>query len=40
MTAVVSGQVIPVDTDTSGRWGPRVVDFLTSVRAEIEKILG
>ena len=40
MTAVVSDQVIPVDTDTSGRWGPRVVDFLISVRSEIEKILG
>ncbi|MEC7810383.1 MAG: ABC transporter substrate-binding protein [Actinomycetota bacterium] len=40
MTAVVSDQVIPVDTDTSGRWGPRVVDFLISVHSEIEKILG
>ena len=40
MTAVEKGQVIPVDTDTSGRWGPRVVDFLKSVRSAIEKILG
>ena len=40
MTAVEKSQVIPVDTDTSGRWGPRVVDFLISVRSAIEKILG
>ena len=40
MTAVEKGQVILVDTDTSGRWGPRVVDFLKSVRSAIEKILG
>ena len=39
MTAVEKSQVIPVDTDTSGRWGPRVVDFLKSVRSAIEKIL-
>ena len=40
MTAVEKSQVIPVDTDTSGRWGPRVVDFLRSVRSAIEKISG
>ncbi|HJM37416.1 MAG TPA: ABC transporter substrate-binding protein [Acidimicrobiales bacterium] len=40
LTAVEKGRVIPVDTDTSGRWGPRVVDFLQSVRSAIEKILG
>jgi len=40
MTAVEESQVIPVDTDTSGRWGPRVVDFLKSVRSAIEKISG
>ena len=40
MTAVEKSQVIPVDTDTSGRWGPRVVDFLKSVRSAIEKISG
>ena len=40
LTAVEKGQVIPVDTDTSGRWGPRVVDFLTSVRSSIEEISG
>jgi len=40
MTAVEKGQVILVDTDTSGRWGPRVVDFLKFVRSAIEKILG
>jgi iron complex transport system substrate-binding protein len=40
LTAVEKGQVIPVDTDTSGRWGPRVVDFLKSVRFSIEEISG
>ena len=40
MTAVEKSQVIPVDTDTSGRWGPRVVDFLKSIRSAIEKISG
>ena len=35
LTAVEKDQVIPVDTDTSGRWGPRVVDFLRSVRSSI-----
>ena len=40
LTAVEKGQVIPVDTDTSGRWGPRVVDFLKSVRSSIEEISG
>ena len=39
LTAVEKGRVISVDTDTSGRWGPRVVDFLISVRSAIEKIL-
>jgi iron complex transport system substrate-binding protein len=40
LTAVQKSQVIPVDTDTSGRWGPRVVDFLRSVRSAIEKLSG
>ena len=40
LTAVEKDQVIPVDTDTSGRWGPRVVDFLKSVRSSIEEISG
>ena len=40
LTAVQKSQVIPVSTDTSGRWGPRVVDFLDSVRSAIEKISG
>ena len=40
LTAVQKSQVIPVDTDTSGRWGPRVVDFLKSIRSAIEKISG
>lgn len=31
ITAVVNGGVIPVDADTSSRWGPRVVDFAQSI---------
>ncbi len=31
ITAVASGGVIPVDADTSSRWGPRVVDFAQSI---------
>ena len=40
LTAVEKGQVIPVDTDTSGRWGTLVVDFIKSVRFSIEEISG
>lgn len=36
MTAVRNRRVVPVDTDMSGRWGPRVVEFLAEVRAAIE----
>jgi iron complex transport system substrate-binding protein len=31
ITAVVNGGVVPVDADTSSRWGPRVVDFAQSI---------
>ena len=36
LTAVVEGHVVPVDQDTSARWGPRVVSFVKSVRTAIE----
>tara|TARA_B100002049_G_scaffold18652_1_gene12674 strand:- start:24 stop:809 length:786 start_codon:yes stop_codon:yes gene_type:complete len=36
MTAVRNRRVVPVDTDMSGRWGPRVVEFLAEVRTAIE----
>ena len=40
LTAVVDGHVVPLDQDTSGRWGPRVVDFIESVKAAIEGFEG
>ncbi|HJM26413.1 MAG: ABC transporter substrate-binding protein [Acidimicrobiales bacterium] len=40
LTAVVGGHVVPIDQDTSGRWGPRVVDFIESVKAAIEGFEG
>jgi len=40
LTAVMDGHVVPVDQDTSGRWGPRVVDFIESVKAAIEGFEG
>ncbi len=36
LTAVVEGRVVAVDQETSGRWGPRVVDFVESVKAAVE----
>ena len=36
LTAVREGHVVAVDQDTSGRWGPRVVDFIESVKSIIE----
>lgn len=40
LTAVVDGHVVPLDQDTSGRWGPRVVDFIESVKVAIEGFEG
>ncbi len=40
LKAVMDGHVVPVDQDTSGRWGPRVVDFIESVKAAIEGFEG
>ena len=36
MTAVRNRRVVPVDSDMSGRWGPRVVEFLAEIRIAIE----
>lgn len=40
MKAVRTGGVIPVDTDMSGRWGPRVVEFLAEIRQAIMQLTG
>lgn len=39
MTAVQAGNVFPLD-ETAGRWGPRIVDFLATVKAAIEEATG
>ena len=39
MSAVQAGNVFPLD-ETAGRWGPRSVDFLTTVRAAVEEASG
>jgi iron complex transport system substrate-binding protein len=39
MTAVQAGNVFPLD-ETAGRWGPRIVDFLATVKAAVEEAAG
>ena len=39
MTAVQAGNVFPLD-ETAGRWGPRIVDFLATVKAAVEEATG
>ena len=39
MSAVQGGNVFPLD-ETAGRWGPRIVDFLITVRAAVEEASG
>ncbi|MDG2907237.1 MAG: ABC transporter substrate-binding protein [Acidimicrobiales bacterium] len=39
MSAVQEGNVFPLD-ETAGRWGPRIVDFLITVRAAVEEASG
>ena len=39
MSAVQAGNVFPLD-ETAGRWGPRIGDFLTTVRAAVEEASG
>jgi iron complex transport system substrate-binding protein len=40
LTAVRSGDVIPVDDDIASRWGPRVVDFAEIVAGAVEATSG
>jgi iron complex transport system substrate-binding protein len=38
MTAVETGQVVPLDDDIASRWGPRVVDFLAAIVEAVEAV--
>ena len=38
LTAVKTGGVVELDDDVASRWGPRVVDFLTTVAAKVEAL--
>jgi iron complex transport system substrate-binding protein len=38
ITAVKSGQVIPVNDDVASRWGPRVVDFLRLIATHVRAV--
>jgi iron complex transport system substrate-binding protein len=38
MTAVATGQVVPLDDDIASRWGPRVVDFLAAIIEAVEAV--
>lgn len=38
LRAVKNGQVVELDDDVASRWGPRVVDFLRTVAAAVEKV--
>jgi iron complex transport system substrate-binding protein len=40
MTAVTSGNVIPMDDDIASRWGPRIVDYIEQVGAAVEHAAG
>lgn len=35
MSAVQAGRIIPLDEDVASRWGPRVVEFLETLAAEL-----
>jgi iron complex transport system substrate-binding protein len=39
LAAVANGGVIPVDADTSSRWGPRVVDFAASIADALNSVI-
>ncbi len=39
LSAVRAGNVFPLD-ETAGRWGPRIVDFLTTVNQAVEEASG
>lgn len=36
MSAVVNGNVIPMDDDVASRWGPRIVDYMEQVGAAVK----
>ncbi|MFC3686799.1 helical backbone metal receptor [Aquipuribacter hungaricus] len=38
ITAVEDGDVVVVDADVASRWGPRVVDFVETVAAELPEV--
>jgi iron complex transport system substrate-binding protein len=38
ITAVRTGQVVPLDDDIASRWGPRIVDLLREVVAAVAKV--
>jgi iron complex transport system substrate-binding protein len=38
ITAVRIGGVVPLNDDIASRWGPRIVDFLETVSAELERL--
>lgn len=38
LTAVRTGAVFPVDADIASRWGPRIVDFLEQVHADVSTL--
>jgi iron complex transport system substrate-binding protein len=38
VTAVRTGQVVPLDDDIASRWGPRIVDLLREVVAAVAKV--
>ena len=35
MSAVVNGNVIPMDDDVASRWGPRIVEYIEQVGAAV-----
>lgn len=39
LSAVVDGRVIPLDDDTASRWGPRIVDHMTTVVDAVEAVI-
>ena len=40
MSAVVNGNVIPMDDDIASRWGPRIVDYIEQVGAAVANAAG
>ena len=39
LTAVAQGNVVPLDDDTASRWGPRIVDHMSTVVDAVERVL-